>query len=131
LRLHEKKREKGRASPFEHWRQKKISAGNGTYKISLTSYRANCIIDFRQWSSLRRPNGAAGIQVGSWWMTCGDSWYSICRRMLALRKLMANGSNGFDTCPYFGVIELPLSHSAHVWVFSPTHIYNSQIVGPK
>jgi hypothetical protein len=30
-----------------------------------------------------------------------------------------------------GVIELPLSHTAHVWVISPTHIYNSGIVGPK
>jgi hypothetical protein len=31
----------------------------------------------------------------------------------------------------FGVIELPPSHSAHVWVISPTHIYNNQIVGLK
>jgi hypothetical protein len=31
----------------------------------------------------------------------------------------------------FGVIELPLSHSAHVWMFTPTHIYHGQIVGPK
>jgi hypothetical protein len=33
---------------------------------------------------------------------------------LALHKLMANGSNGFNACPYFEVIELPLSCSAHV-----------------
>jgi hypothetical protein len=50
---------------------------------------------------------------------------------LALRKLMANGSNGFDSCPYFRVIELPPSCSAHVWVISSTHESNSQIVGPK
>jgi hypothetical protein len=31
----------------------------------------------------------------------------------------------------FGVIELPPSRSAHVWVISPTHIYNGQIVRPK
>jgi hypothetical protein len=31
----------------------------------------------------------------------------------------------------FGVIELPTSCSAHVWVISSTHKSNSQIVGPK
>jgi hypothetical protein len=31
----------------------------------------------------------------------------------------------------FGVIELPVSHSAHVWVISPTYIYSRQVVGPK
>jgi hypothetical protein len=43
--------------------------------------------------------------------------------------LMARMASTF--APIFGVIEPPLSRTAHAWVISPTHIYNGWIVGPK